>query len=56
MIKSFKDFVNESFSEEEMRQAEQDTMEYDNSLDADPNDYPDVEDDWAAEEEEEEEE
>lgn len=56
MIKSFKEFVNESFSEEELRNAERDAAYIeDKNLDADTNEYPDVEDDWAEEEEEEEE-
>lgn len=54
MIKSFKDFVNENYTDEELRDAEKDTMEYDNTLDASPNDYPDVEDDFECGEEEEE--
>lgn len=53
MIKTFKEFVNESFSEEELRDAERDASYIkDSSLDADTNDYPDVEDDWEEEEEE----
>lgn len=41
MIKSFAEFVKESyecdgFTDEELRDAERDTMEYDRSLDADP--------------------
>ena len=40
-IKKFADFVNEQyehedFTDEELRQAERDTLEYDRSLDADP--------------------
>ncbi len=43
MIKSFAEFVKESyecdgFTDEELRDAEKDTMEYDKSLDADPDD------------------
>lgn len=57
MIKCFKDFVNENYTDEELRDAERDTMEYDKTLDADPADeYPNIEDDFESGEEEEEEE
>lgn len=56
MIKSFNEFVNESFAEDELRDAERDAAYIeDNSIDASQNDFPDVEDDWADGEEEEEE-
>ena len=56
MIKNFYDFINENLSdEEEKRQAEKDTMEYDKTLDEEEL-YPDVEEDYIEDEEEEEEE
>lgn len=56
MIKCFKDFVNENYTDEELRDAERDTMEYDKTLDAPVDDCPNIEDDFESGEEEEEEE
>jgi hypothetical protein len=56
MIKCFKDFVNENYTDEELRDAERDTMEYDKTLDAPVDDCPNIEDDFEGGEEEEEEE
>lgn len=47
MIKKFEDFLLESWNDEEMKQAENDgAYVEDTSLDADQEDYPNVEDDW----------